>query len=103
MFRKILWVVVLSLIVSAQALTVNCDLRCSLMGVSTGGHLSQADMQMPHCHGMSMERDKQTSVTSNGCCPPSSCGAQLKAIAKNAGQNDAGSSRPLVLAVIRFV
>src|SRR5258708_18397779 len=103
MLRKFLWVAVLSLIVGVQALTVNCDLRCSLMGVSTDSHVSHADMQMPHCHGMSMEQDKQTSVTSNRCCPPSGCGAQLKAIAKNACQNDAGSSKLLVVAFVRFV
>src|SRR6266567_6581218 len=101
MLRKLLWVAVLSLIVSVQALTVNCDLRCSLMGISTDSHASHADMQMPHCHGMSMEQDKQTSVTGNDCCAPNACGAQLKAFAQNAGQSD--SSKLLVLAVIRFV
>jgi len=101
MLKKLLWVAVLSLIVSVQALTVNCDLRCSLMGISTDSHVSHADMQMPHCHRMSMEQDKQTSVNANGCCAPKGCGAQLKAIAKSAGQND--SSKLLVLGGICFV
>jgi hypothetical protein len=101
--KKLLLVTALLLLVSVQALTASCDLRCSLMGASTDSHALHATMQMPHCHGMSMEQDKQTSVTANDSCGPIGCGTSLKAIAKSAGQNDAGSSKLLVLAAARLV
>jgi hypothetical protein len=103
MFRKLLWVAVMSLVVGVQALAVDCDLRCASMGISTESHASHASMQMLHCRGMSMGQDKQNSMNSIGCCATGGCGAQLKPIAKSPSQNDAGSSKLLVLAVIRFI
>jgi len=96
--KKLLFVAVLLLLVSVQALAVSCDLRCSLMGASTDSHALHANVQMAHCHGMPMGRDKQTSLTANDSCVPAGCGAGSKAIAKSADQNDAGSSKLLISA-----
>jgi hypothetical protein len=92
---------VLLLLVSVQALTLSCDLRCSLMGASTGSHASHADQQMLHCHGMSMEHDKGVSLTASDSCAPTGCGRELKAIVKSADKNDAG--KVLVSAIALLV
>lgn len=99
--KKLLFVTVLLLLVGVQALAVSCDLRCSLMGVSTDSHALHSDMQTPHCHGMSMEQDKQASLTANDSCAPTGCWTELKAIVKSADQNDA--SKLLVSAVALLV
>jgi|ERR1700689_93357 hypothetical protein len=103
MLKKLLFVTVLLLLVSVQALTVSCDLRCSLMGASTDCHALHADMQMPHCHGMSMEQNKQISLTASDFCAHTACGTELNAITKSADQKVAGSSRLLVSAVALLV
>jgi hypothetical protein len=88
--KKLLFVTVLLLLVSVQALTVTCDVRCSLMGGSTDSHALRADLQMPHCHGMSMGQDKQVCLNASDSCAPTGCGTELKAIVKSVNQNDAG-------------
>jgi hypothetical protein len=90
MRKKLLFVTVLLLLVSVQALTVSCDLRCSLMGASTDSHALRADLQMPDCHGMSMGQDKQVCLHASDSCAPTGCGTELTAIFKSVDQNDAG-------------
>ena len=96
MLKKLFYVTVLLLLVSVQALRVSCDLRCSLMGASTDCHALHADMQMPHCHNVSMGQDKQTSLTASDSCAHIACRTELKAITKSSDQRVAGSSRLLV-------
>ena len=103
MLKKLLFVTVLLLLVSVQALTVSCDLRCSLMGASTDCHALHAEVQMPHCHGMSMEQDKQTSLTASDSCAHTTCRTELKAIIKSAAQRVAAPSRLLVSTVALLV
>jgi len=103
MFRKLLFVTVLLLLVSVQAMTVNCDLRCSLMRASTGCHATQTAEPMAYCHGMSMEQGKQASVSSSDSCAHASCGTELTAITKNVNQNATASSKLLALAVASLV
>ncbi len=105
MLKKFLFVAVLLLFVSVQALTASCDLRCLLMGASTGCHTSQTNECMPHCHDKSMEQDKQAGVIATNSCAPGGCGCGtgLTAITKSADQNDAGRSKLLVSAVALLV
>jgi hypothetical protein len=56
----------------------------------------QSDEQMPHCHGMSMEQDKQATVTASDSCAHAGCKTELTAITKSVDQNDAASSKRLV-------
>jgi hypothetical protein len=97
--KKLLFVTVLLLLASVQALSASCDVRCSLMGPSTHSQALYADMQMPHCHGMSMEQDKQTSVTASDSCDPTGCGIGFQAIIKSTDRSDAVSSKLLISAV----
>jgi hypothetical protein len=103
MAKKLLFVTMLLLLVSVQALSASCDVRCSLMGDSTHSHALHADVQMPHCHGMSMEQDKQASVTASDSCDPTGCGSGFQAIIKSTDRSDAVSSRLLVSAVALLV
>lgn len=100
MIRKLLSSAALLLLVIVQALAVNCDLRCSLMGASTDCHTLHTDSKMPHCHGMSMERDKQISLTASRSCAPTGCSTQLTALTKSTDQKDAGSGNLLVLTAV---
>jgi hypothetical protein len=101
--KKLLFVTVLLLLVSVQALAASCDVRCSLMGALTYGHTWHADERMSHCSGMSMESDKGASVSASDSCAATTCGTELKAINKGSDQNDAGSSKLLVSAVALLV
>src|SRR5260370_18978957 len=101
--KKILFVTVLLLLVSVQALAVSCDLRCSMMGASAGGHALQTDMEMPHCQGMVMEREQGASLTANNSCATTTCGTELKAIVKSADQSDASAGKLLISAVAMLV
>lgn len=100
MAKKLLFATVLLLLVSVQALSASCDVRCSLMGASTHSHALHADMQMPHCHGMSMEQDEQTSVTVNHSCNPTGCGTAFQALAKSPDRSDTVSIKLVVSAVV---
>jgi hypothetical protein len=101
--KKLLFVTVLLLLVSVQALAASCDLRCSLMGTSAQGHAWHADEPMSHCFGMSMERSQGDKLTASDSCAGTTCGTELKAINKGAGQHDAESSKLLVSAVALLV
>ena len=101
--KKLLFVTVLLLLVSVQALAASCDVRCSLMGTSTHVHAWHADERMSHCSGMSMDSDKGASLTASDSCAATTCGTELKAIYKSADQNDADSSKLLVSAVALLV
>jgi hypothetical protein len=101
--KKLLFVTVLLLLVSVQALAASCDVRCSLMGTSTHGHAWHADERMSHCSGMSMDSDKGASLTASDSCAATTCGTELKAINNSADQNDADSSKLLVSAVALLV
>jgi hypothetical protein len=101
--KKLLFVAVLLLLVSVQALAASCDLRCSLMGASTHGHAWHTDEQMSNCSGMSMERSQRVSLTANDSCVSNTCGTELKAISKSADQNDADSSKLLISAIALLV
>jgi hypothetical protein len=103
MAKKLLFATVLLLLVSVQALAASCDVRCSLMGTSPHHHAWHADERMSHCSGMSMDQDKQASLTASDCCSPTGCGTQLKAITKGADQNNAASSKLLVSIVALLV
>ena len=101
--KKLLFVTVLLLLVSVQALAASCDVRCSLMGTSTHVHAWHADERMSHCSGMSIESDKGASLSASDSCAATTCGTELKAINKGSDQNDPGSSELLVSAVALFV
>ena len=103
MLKKIVFVAILLLLVSVQAMTISCDLRCSLMRASTDCHAMQTAEPMAHCHGMSLEQDKQASVSSSDSCAHSVCRTELTAITKSADKNDAGPSKLLVSAVASLV
>src|SRR5258708_4593701 len=96
MAKKLLFLTVLLLLVSVQAMKVSCELRCSLMTASTDCHAMQTHEQMPHCHGMSMEHDKQASATASDSCTHAGCRTELTAITKSVDQNDAAPSKLLV-------
>jgi hypothetical protein len=101
--KKLLFVTVLLLLVSVQALAASCDVRCSLMGASPHGHAWHADERMSHCSGMSMDSDKGASLSASDSCAATTCGAELKAINKSTDQSDADSSKLLVSAVALLI
>src|SRR6266567_2851630 len=104
MAKKLLFVTVLLLLVSVQAMKVSCELRCSLMRASTDCDALQSDEQMlPHCHGMSTSYDKQASVTASSSCTHAGCGTDLTAITKSVDQNDADPNKLRVSAVVLLV
>lgn len=97
--KKILFATVLLLLVSVQALSASCDLRCSLMGASTHSHVMHNDGQMADCQGMSMDHGKGTILTGTDTCSHNGCGTELKAIVKNADQSKAYAGKLLVSAI----
>jgi hypothetical protein len=103
MAKKLLFVTVLLLLVSVQALSASCDIRCSLMGASTHSHALHTGTQMPHCHGMSLDQDEQPSLTASDSCDPTGCGTGFPAITKSADRSDAVSSKLLISNVALLV
>src|SRR5260370_644387 len=101
--KKLLFLTVLLLLVSVQAVTARCDVRCSLMGTSTDSHASHSDEQMADCHGMSMERSQGSSLIAGDFCVATTCGTELKAINKSSDQIHDGSSKLLLSAVALLV
>jgi hypothetical protein len=101
--KKLLFITVLLLLVSVQALAAGCNVRCALMGVSADRHALQTDERMADCHGMSMEAVQGASLTASDSCPANSCGTELRAINKSTDQSDADSSKVLVSAVALLV
>jgi hypothetical protein len=88
----------LSLLVSVQALPASCDIRCTSMGAMTGHASSHADGQMPHCHALPTKSGKKTTLTATDSCATTPCATDLKAI-KNAGRSDSDSSKLLLSAI----
>jgi hypothetical protein len=70
-----------------------------LMRASRGCRAVQADAQMPHCHGMSMEQGKQASVAASDSCAPASCKGEVTAIVKSVDQNDTAAGKLPISAV----
>jgi hypothetical protein len=101
--KKLLFVTMLLLLVSVQALSVSCDLRCSLMGAPTHSYALHNDGQMTDCQGMSMDHGKEINVTANDTCSHNGCGTELKAIVKSADQSDAYAGKLLISAVALLV
>lgn len=79
---------VLLALATAQALAVNCDLRCSLTGIGSlpyGQHARMATghKEAEHCHGMSVHvGNNSTSVTGGFSCGATFCKNWLFAIEK---------------------
>jgi hypothetical protein len=105
MAKKLLFATVLLLLVSVQALTASCDVRCALMGASTDRHHHALQTeQMADCQGMSMESSGQgASLTAGDSCPSTPCGTELTAITKSGDRNDFGASKLLVSSVALLV
>jgi hypothetical protein len=101
--KKFLFVTVLLLLVSVQALAASCDVSCSLMGISTHSDAWHADERMSHCSGMSVDSDKGASLSATDSCAAATCGTELKAINKGSDQRDEGSSKLLASAVALLV
>lgn len=96
--RKSILVTALLLLAAVQALAADCDLRCSLMAVSSGSHgcgheqTSQGQEQAMHCHGMSMDADHPcNSAMSGSGCPGTVCRARLDAIDKKLSADESTS------------
>ena len=103
MAKKLFFATVLLLLVSVQALSASCDVRCSLMGGATHSHALHVGMQMPHCHGMSMEQDNETTLTASHSCDPTGCWTGFQAITRSTDRSDAVSSKLLASAVALVV
>lgn len=79
-----------------QTLAVNCDLRCALMGQSSGNRSCGQHAAMPmgheqidHCHGMSMHAGNEASaVMSGNRCEATFCKAELVAIMKSSATEE---------------
>src|ERR1700692_126815 len=97
--KRILFITVLLLLVSVQALAAGCNVRCALMGASADRHSLQTDERMADCHGMSMEAGQGASLTASDSCATTSCGTELRAINRSSDQSDADSSKLLISAV----
>jgi len=105
MIRKIIFATVLLALATTQALAVNCDLRCALMGASLG-HGSCGETQpmaaqegAGHCHGMHVQTGRNsTAVSSRHSCGSTLCKAELFAVETNSAVGDAPpTSSPLTL------
>jgi hypothetical protein len=99
MAKKLIFALLLSLLVSVQALSASCDIRCSSMRTSTDCHYMQAAGPMAHCHGHALKSSDKTCFTSNDSCASSPCRTDLTATNKSTSQNDADSSKLLLSAI----
>jgi hypothetical protein len=95
MAKKLIFAMLLSLLVSVQALAASCDIRCSSMEAMTGHASSQTHA---HCHAVSAKSGKETTLTATDSCATTPCATDLKAI-KNASRSDANSGKLLLSAV----
>ena len=88
MLKKSILVTVLLALATAQALAVNCDLRCSLTGIGSppcGQHAGMAmgHKEAEHCHGMSVQAENNfAAVTGGPSCGTTFCKNGLFAIEK---------------------
>ena len=98
MARKLIFAMLLSLLVSVQALAASCDIRCTSMETMSG-HAPQAQGPMPHCHALSAKSSKEAILTANDSCATAPCATDLKAI-KNASRSDAATGKLLPAAAL---
>jgi hypothetical protein len=88
MLRKAILVTVILALATAQALAVNCDLRCSLTGIGSlhcGQHAGMATghKEAEHCHGMSVQAvNSFAAVSGEHSCGATFCKNGLFAIEK---------------------
>jgi len=106
--RKFFLIAVLLLLVSAQALTANCDLRCSLMQSSMHSRASHAAGPMAHCQGMAIQGNKEqhgqgTCLTANDSCAHNGCRIGLNSINKSNDQDEAGPGKLLASVVALLI
>ena len=91
MLRKSIFVSLLFALAITQTLAVNCDLRCALMGQSSGNRscgqhsaMAMSHEQTEHCHGMSMHAGNEAAaVMSGNGCETTFCKTGLVAIVKS--------------------
>ena len=106
--RKLFLIAVLLLLVSAQALAANCDLRCSLMQSSMHSRAAHAAGPMTHCPSMAMQgnheqRGQGKCLTANGSCAHNGCGLALTVTSKSGNQDEAGTGKLLASADALFI
>jgi hypothetical protein len=107
--KKLFLIAVSLLLVSAQALAANCDLRCALMRHAMQNHGSDGALQMAHCQGMAMQQSSDgqggqgTCLTANSSCAHNGCGIGLNSINKSGNQDEAGPGKLLASAVALFI
>lgn len=97
MLKKAILVTVLLALATAQALAVNCDLRCSLTGIGSlpcGQHAGMAmdHKEAEHCHGMSVQAvNSFAAVTGGHSCGATFCKSGLFAIEKGSAVSGVNS------------
>ena len=106
--RKLFLIAVLLLLVSAQALAANCDLRCSLMQSSMHSRASHAAGPMTSCQGMAIQENNRqhsqgTCLTANDSCAHNGCGLALTVASKSSDQDEAGTGKLLASADALFI
>src|SRR5579871_3987433 len=100
MLKRFIAVSVLLLVSSVQALTANCELRCTMMARSnqTCGTHSVVELSHDHamhCHGMSMEPAKGNhAISADTHCRASVCKIRLEAVAKQTLTTESLSRTP---------
>jgi hypothetical protein len=94
MFRKSIVVTVMLLLAVVQALAVTCDLRCSLMTISTGSqtcgnHVASESSRATkkQCHATATDSGRNPAL-SDGNCDASICKAQLEALVKKSSGDE---------------
>ncbi len=88
-----------------QTLAVNCDLRCALMGQTSGNRscgqhstVAMGHEQTEHCHGMSMHAGNEAAaVMSGNHCEATFCKAGLVAIVKSSATDESLSDPSAVI------
>ena len=106
--RKFFLIAVLLLLVSAQALAANCDLRCSLMQSSMHSRASHGAGPMTQCPSMAMQgnheqRGQGKCLTANDSCAHNGCGIGLNSINKIGNPDEAGPGKLLASAVALLI
>ena len=104
MLRKSIFVAVLFALAITQTLAVNCDLRCALMGQTSGNRscgehsaMAMSHEETEHCHGMSMHAGNEAAaVMSGNRCEATFCRAGLVAIMKSSATDGSLSNSSAV-------
>jgi hypothetical protein len=97
MARNFIFAMLLSLLVSVQALAASCDIRCTSMESSTDCHSMQAAGPTAHCHSHTLQASDESRFTANHSCASSPCRTDLTATSKSAYPSDAKTSGRLLL------